>query len=393
MPKKLRTWLRKHGATNDEIDRAQRDGTLTLLAIERQLRPVRTRYDFDAVVERSGVQPESARRLWRALGFADAPAGAVRFDDEDVEALRTLREQLFTPLFAVDENLDGLMQQVRVVGAALARIAEVQSDRVVGAINEARAAGLGDEEVAETVATAIDWPRIAALLDYTMRLQLREALRRKLTAGDPGDPGARALAVGFVDLVGYTALSQELDASELAGLVDRFVEIAYDTVAEHEGRVVKTIGDEVMFVADDAGAAVRIALLLTERSAVDDLLPEARAGVAWGTVVALEGDYYGPVVNLARRMVELARPGSVLASAPVHEELRDRPGMRFQRLRSRRIRDIGRVEVWRARTARHDRLARTDATLDDDRDDRDDQRDDGAGDGARSEVDELAQTE
>ena len=135
-------------------------------------------------------------------------------------------------------------------------------------------------------------------------------------------------------------------AQELGALVSRFEELAYDTVAEHGGRVVKTIGDEVMFVAADNADAGLIALRLTERSAVDELLPEARAGLAGGTVLAQEGDYYGPVVNLASRLVELARPGSVLVSSELHAALADDPAFAWQRLRSRRIRDIGRVEVW-----------------------------------------------
>ena len=164
--------------------------------------------------------------------------------------------------------------------------------------------------------------------------------------------GTQFLTVGFVDLVGYTALSQELEQDDIAALVGRFEALAYDTVAEHGARVVKMIGDEVMFVSEDAGAAALIALRLTERSAVDDVLPEARAGLACGPVVAYEGDYYGPVVNLASRMVGLARPGSVLASEEVHERLRDDDAFRFDRLRSRRIRDIGRVEVWLLEGAR-----------------------------------------
>jgi adenylate cyclase len=171
-------------------------------------------------------------------------------------------------------------------------------------------------------------------------------LWRKYAGGEPGEGGEQLLTVGFVDLVGYTALSQELEEEELAGLVSRFEEIAYDTVAAHGARVVKMIGDEVMFVSEDPRAAARIALELSERSTVDDVLPEARAGLATGPVVAHEGDYYGPVVNLASRMVELARPGSVLTSDDVHDALVADASFGFQRLRSRKIRDIGRVEVW-----------------------------------------------
>jgi adenylate cyclase len=171
-------------------------------------------------------------------------------------------------------------------------------------------------------------------------------LWRKYAGREPGQVGEQLLTVGFVDLVGYTALSQELEEEELASLVSRFEEIAYDTVAEHGARVVKMIGDEVMFVTERPAAAARIALKLSERSAVDEVLPEARAGLACGPVVAHEGDYYGPVVNLASRLVELARPGSVLTSEEMHGALADDESFGFQRLRSRKIRDIGRVEIW-----------------------------------------------
>ena len=155
--------------------------------------------------------------------------------------------------------------------------------------------------------------------------------------------------MGFLDLVGYTALSQELDADELSELVDRFEALTRDTVAELGGRVVKTIGDEVMYVAEDTAQAATIALRLTERTGTDEVLPLARAGLACGTVLARDGDYYGPVVNLAHRLVELARPGSVVTSEEVREALAHEPAFEWQRLRSRKIRDIGRVEVWALR--------------------------------------------
>jgi adenylate cyclase len=117
-------------------------------------------------------------------------------------------------------------------------------------------------------------------------------------------------------------------------------------VAEEGGRVVKTIGDEVMFVSGDVAAAARIARRLTDRSLDDALLPPARAGLARGSVVTREGDYFGPVVNLASRLVEIAKPGSVIASDEVHASLSEDPAFAWKRLRPRRIRDIGRVEIW-----------------------------------------------
>jgi adenylate cyclase len=346
MNRKLRSFLRRRGATPDEIARAEREGRLLLLTLDHQLTPGRPRYTFAEACRRASFDVETAERLWRALGFPAPPGDERLFRDEDVEAIITLRRQLESTMTSIGQNYEQLVQYVRVVAGSLAKIAEVQSDLVVSAVQERRQAGVADDEIAAQTTEALDWSRLSWLFDYALRLQLRASARRKLTVGDPQAIGAEDLAVGFVDLVGYTALSQELAPEELGALVTRFEELAYDAVAEYAGRVVKTIGDEVMFVTADAAGAARIALRLTERSAVDELLPEARAGLASGTVLAQEGDYYGPVVNLASRMVELARPGSVLASSEFRDASGDDPGFVWQRLRSRRIRDIGRVEVW-----------------------------------------------
>ena len=347
MNRRLRSLLRRRGATADEISGAEREGRLLLVAFDYELMPGRPQYTFEEVCRRASFDIETARRLWRALGFPDPPADAQLFRDDDVEAVITLRRQIETTIVHLGDRYEYLVQTVRAFGGALARIAEVESDLLVEAVQERREGGMTEDAIATEVTEALDWPRLSRLIDYGLRLQLRAAIRRKLTASDPQATGATELAVGFVDLVGYTALSQDLDPEALATLVSRFEELAYDTVAEQGGRVVKTIGDEVMFVAADAASAARIALRLTERSAVDELLPDARAGVAYGSVLAQEGDYYGPVVNLASRLVERARPGSVLTSSEFHNTLGDDPAFDWQRLRGgRRIRDIGRVEIW-----------------------------------------------
>lgn len=352
MNRKLRSFVRRRGATPEEIDRAEREGRLLLLAFDYQLLPGRPRYTFEEVCRRADFDLETAKRLWRALGFPDAPPDDRLFRDEDVDAIGTLRRQIESTIVPVGENHEYFVQIVRVVAGSLAKIAEVESDALARAVRERRDAGIPEDEIATEVTDALDWSRLSRLIDYALRLQLRASARRKLTASNPTAVGAENLAVGFVDLVGYTALSQELEPEELAALVSRFEELAYDTVTEYAGRVVKTIGDEVMFVDAEIANAAHIALRLTERSAVDELLPDARAGLAAGSVVSQEGDYYGPVVNLASRLVEVARPGTVLVSSEVHDALADDPAFVWHRLRSRRIRDIGRVEVWALERAR-----------------------------------------
>ncbi|MDQ3107344.1 MAG: adenylate/guanylate cyclase domain-containing protein, partial [Actinomycetota bacterium] len=188
------------------------------------------------------------------------------------------------------------------------------------------------------------------LLDYVWRRHLQAATRRRLLSdGGRSDRPTVRLAVGFADLVGFTALSQQVSDVELARVVDRFEALAFDEVARHGGRVAKMIGDEVMFVGDDVAAALEAALALADAYADDDVLSDVRVGLAWGDVLAREGDYYGPVVNLASRMVNIALPGAVVISEAVHAEVGTDGRYLFHALRPRTLKDIGRVRLWRAR--------------------------------------------
>jgi adenylate cyclase len=349
--RRLTKWLRKQGASKEEIDAAAADDQLTLLALDRLLVPGLPHLDAQEVSMRSGVPEETATLLWRALGFPDIPEGQRAFTDESVEVLRLLNERSGSSMMSSVADADDLVAQVRGIGAALSRVAEAVSDQIVEGVLAARAAGLDDEAVALTAVDALDWKSLARLNDFALRVQVRAAVLRKLVTPRLDSGALPELSVGFVDLVGYTALSQELDGAELNALVARFEDVTYDTVARLGGRLVKTIGDEVMFVAENPEIALQIALELTDRTRHDELLPRARAGLACGPALAREGDYYGAVVNLAHRLVEIARPQSVIVSAELAAALDGRDGFTFQRLRSRRIRGIGRVEIYVAGAA------------------------------------------
>ena len=348
MDRKLSRYLRKRGATPEEIDRAVADDAVTLLTLDRLLLPGRRYLDGYGVAERSGVSNEVATLLWRALGFPDVPGGETLFTDESVEAVRRITQRLGGPIFSPGEDAAALVAQVRAAGAGLSRVAEALSDQVVESVLTAREMGLDDEAIAALTIEQLDWAQVAWLNDYALRVQVRAAVRRKLLTPQLESGEIPSLAVGFVDLVGYTAISQELDGRELAALVARFESVTYDTVAQLGARLVKTIGDEVMFVTEDPEVGLRVALALTARTGSDDVLPRARAGLAFGPVLAREGDYYGSVVNLAHRLVELARPSSAIVSAELAVALDGMSQFAFQRLRSRRIRGIGKVEIFAA---------------------------------------------
>ena len=124
------------------------------------------------------------------------------------------------------------------------------------------------------------------------------------------------LAVGFVDLVGFTPYAQDVEPDELALFVESFEARANDVVAARGGRVVKHIGDEVMFVETDPRTACDIALQLVDTFGGDAGV-SPHAGIGFGPLVSRGGDYYGSVVNLASRIADLAVPGEVLVTEGV----------------------------------------------------------------------------
>jgi adenylate cyclase len=342
----LRRFLRKRGATQDEIDNAARHDYLPLLVLDREVLPGEREFTMSQLAEHAGTDVETARALWHAIGFPDLPDNLPVFTAKDVEALRGFARRIESGS-VFDWTLERALAQARVMSASLARVADAETDELSHSIHLAREAGIDDEELADLLARRLDFDGISQLIDHAHRLQLRAAFWRRLAGTTATTPGTIVGAVGFVDLVGYTALAEDLDSAELSALVARFGDIAHDAVVAEGGRIVKLIGDEIMFVTDTPLAAARTAVLLAERSKSDEMLPAVRAGVAYGTLLAREGDYFGPVVNLASRLTDLARPGSVLASAELVAALASANGITARRIVTRRVRDIGRVEVYR----------------------------------------------
>jgi adenylate cyclase len=337
MSSTLRRFLREHGASDAEIARAQTDGWLPLLVVDRLLMPGEGRYDVDEVAERGQVDTETARRLWRAMGFPDVAPGVRAFTDRDLEMLRVA-------VGGVAPAGEGnLLRSTRVLSSSLARVAEVEAELIAEEMQGLRQAGLTEDQVGEQLLTELDWGTISELVDYVHRSQLRAALWRRLARGD--DDTMVDLAIGFADLSGFTAISQELEPNRLGQLVTRWETLAFDTAAEHNARVVKTIGDEVM-LAGLPPAVMHATLALVRRSSGYPELPPVRAGVAHGPLLARDGDYYGPVVNLASRLTDIARPGTVLASEPMHRALENDRGLDWDPVGTRHVRGVGDVMVY-----------------------------------------------
>jgi adenylate cyclase len=283
----------------------------------------------DDVAERAGVPIEAAQAVWAAMGFAEVPPDEKAFTELDVAALRTavrLRESGIV-------DGDTLLVLARAMGQGLARLAEAQ----VG-VFRGQAEQMTPEEAQVAAAAAAEevLPGLEQLMVHVWRRQFAAATERSFASlVQQGQP---ALAVGFVDLVGLTQTSRESDARALEVLLERFERETSLRVTAYGGRVIKMLGDEVLFVTDDVMAAAEVALATVEAHAHDESLPEVRAGLALGPVLSRLGDVFGEPVNLASRLTSEARPGTVLVDLQAAAALRADPSYSVVALKHRSVR-------------------------------------------------------
>ena len=353
---RVRAFLTGAGVGAEEIDRAERNDLLDLLVADRLLVPAERRYTESEVAARTGMPVELARRFWRALGFPDPRPEDRIFTDLDVEAIL-----IINGILALDvADVESALQLARVIGSSMARIAEAEvSPGVMGAPFPVPAEQADSVEAADVAVRLAEpaLPAMARLLEFAWRRHVQAAIRRAMLRRSRRGGTAPVLCVGFADMVGFTMLSQQLAEDELAVVVSRFEEVAHYTVTGGGGRLVKMIGDEAMFVSESPVSAARIGLGLAEAYAGDELLSDVRVGLAQGPVLVQDGDYYGPVVNLAHAVVAIADPGSVVLSDDFHTallmELHPSGGestgdgeFSFRAVRPRQLKDLGRVQLW-----------------------------------------------
>jgi adenylate cyclase len=243
------------------------------------------------------------------------------------------------------------------MGQALSRLAEWQvatlTEAMTGGADVGRAGtGGGTPWSPENAAIAARElvPLMEGLIGYVWRRHLAATAVRGFAAG-PGEMATRTMTVGFADLVGFTSLTRHVGEEELAALLDRFESISYDVIAAGGGRVVKTVGDEVMFTADAAHVGAEVALTLAEQVGADPDLPELRVGVACGSVVARLGDVYGEPVNIASRLTSVARPGSVLVDRELAAAIEGDERYRLRRMPPRPVRGYTLLQGFRLRRA------------------------------------------
>lgn len=294
------------------------DVTALFERVEEMLLGGPRRYTRAQVGGEAGVPAEESNKLWRALGFATVGDDEVVFTDGDVRALRTAT-QLTERLGADDELRTAI---TRLLGRTFAQLASFQGQLLIELVSS-RPEVLGSEDaVVDFVREVV--PLMEDVQSFVWRRQMVAYFSRFAShAGtDAAMPGTEPVAVGFADMAGFTTLTRRATEADLRRLLESFEAVATEIVGSQGGRIVKTIGDEILFVADDPTAAAEIALELTARGEdPDDPFPSVRAAIAYGEVVNRLGDVFGPVVNIASRLTSLARPGSVLVDRHAYEVL------------------------------------------------------------------------
>ena len=311
------------GASEEEIAEAARSGTLGVLALDLAMRPPGEMVPLAEAAEDAGLSLEEATALWRALGFAVPSDGSLRLTSAEAAMLRTL--------FDLGREVVGEERVVgfaRVLGWATAVLGEALVDAFRIQVEVPRlGAGTTYAEIVEqyTQLASAAFPTFVEGLGVLTRAHMLRMSRSAWAPDEEQSAVTREQTIGFADLVGYTGHSRVLSTTDLASAIGRFETEVTDLVSQFGGRLVKFIGDEAMFVVDDPSKACELGLALAESFGSDPALPPLRVGLATGPAVALHGDYYGEVVNLAARLVKASEPSQVVVS----ESVRAAVGARF----------------------------------------------------------------
>lgn len=299
------------------------------------------------VAKETGVSEEITRTFWRALGFADVGSSRA-FTKRDIEALRSILRLVKREMLSIDQAIE----VARAIGQSTARLAEWQSNTIGANLEDRGVIGppgtLSSDDYPDLLAeTRIYKPVMERLLVYSWRRQMAAGAARALAAAEAGDDARTdQMSVGFADLVGFTRLSRQIPEDDLARLVQTFETVSADIVAGTGARLVKTLGDEVLFVNGSAEIVAETAVRLHEAHRTSQQFPRMRIGLATGSVVLRMGDVYGTTVNRASRLTAMAKPGGTFIDATTLDELEDTGKFSFKTVRPRPARGFGLLRAW-----------------------------------------------
>jgi adenylate cyclase len=317
------------------------DGLSARDELERMILGEERVFNALEVAEETGVTVDELRRLWRALGFPEHGLETA-FTHADADAVSTLTGVVESDII----DFDLAVNLTRAVGQTMSRLADWEVATLVHRVEELEA---GTEATGSRTGTAMRMveqmnPSFEKLLIYAWRRHLAAAVSRIEALGaNEDDLHTTQVTVGFADIVSFTELSNQIEEDRLGDIVEIFESRCADVVAGRRGRVIKSIGDSVLFVNTDPIRAFDTAEGIIHVIGRDSRMPDVRLGLASGSVVMRMGDVYGPPVNMAARLTAVARRNRVIIDAATAELL---PEDQFEtrRLPARPVRGFGLVE-------------------------------------------------
>ena len=318
------------------------------------------------LAQRAGIGLDFVSTFWSTLGLPHADPDDQYFSDSDADAVDRAASLMR------DHGLD--LNTVITVTRALGHTSDRLALWQVEALVEDMASRY---ELDDATARLLVLDRLADLAPV-LEAQLVHSYRRQLAAiagryaaefGEVGRTGGDhdalplARAVGFADMVSFTRRTAGLGSTDLSHFVQRFEAAARDVVTAQGGRVVKTIGDAVLFVADSPQAGALVALGLAETLGRElDVSTERRSGglaegargvtpvrvgMVWARVLSRFGDVFGPSVNLAARLTDIAEPSTVLTDVGTAAVLAGDPRFSLVELPARELAGLGSVTPGR----------------------------------------------
>jgi adenylate cyclase len=297
--------------------------------------------------QEAGLDLELATKLRRAMGLPSVPPDERTLGDADMESLKLAANYLKAGMPEED-----VLAVTRVLGRGLGQAAVVMRQT---AMRMALEPGLSERELAERFGAMAGMltPSTVPIMEQTLKLHLRQMLSGEVARAaerrDGSLPGARDVSVAFADLVGFTRLGEDVPPEELGAVASRMEDLAGDVIVPPV-RIVKTIGDAVMYVSDDPAALIAASVDLS--GAADqqgEEFPQLRVGAASGQAINRAGDWFGRPVNLASRVTGIARPGSVVCTEQLKEAV-PAAGFAFSFIGARKIKGVpGSTALFRAR--------------------------------------------
>jgi adenylate cyclase len=338
--------LEEAGCPLDQLREATAQGRLALIPVELVLAGEGPRRRQVDVAEETGLDVDFLTDARRALGLPAVDPEDRVITEEEVELARSA-----ATLLEAGIDRQGFLELTRTMSQAMAGVAASLTSTIGSALlrpgDTERDIGLRYAETLRELGP-LAGPALTQMLNLRLREQIRQAVVGQAELQTGRLPDAQQVVVGFVDIVGFTRLGEQVPPEELGAVVTGFEQLVDDAVRPPV-RLVKTIGDAAMVVAPEAAPVLDTMLGLVESSREDDDRPLLRAGIASGEALPRAGDLYGRPVNLASRLTSFARRGTVVTSKEVHDAAQD--GYQWSPVGSRRIKGVrGQVEVYRVRS-------------------------------------------